>query len=60
MIFEGVLIPSDYRAQQLGISSVRKFLLKRCCINLNDLIIALRNIEFQRISSTNVSHLFEH
>ena len=47
-----------------SISSVCKFLnkllLKRSSFYLNHLIITVRYIKFQRISSTNIRHLLEH
>ena len=47
-----------------SISSVgkllNKLLLKRSSFDLNDLIITLRHIEFQRISGTNISDLLKH
>lgn len=46
------------------VSSVSKFVnklfLKRSCFNLNNFVFTIRNIEFQRISSTNVSNLLKH
>lgn len=39
---------------------LNKFLLERSSFNLNNLIITVRHIEFQRISGTNVRHLLEH
>ena len=47
-----------------SISSVgkllNKLLLKRSSFDLNHLIITVRYIKFQRISSTNIRHLLEH
>lgn len=47
-----------------SISSVgkllNKLLLKRSSFDLNNLVITLRHIKFQRISGTNVSDLLEH
>ncbi|MDD6058857.1 MAG: hypothetical protein PUB97_00535 [Ruminococcus sp.] len=39
---------------------LNKLLLKRSSFDLNHLIITVRYIEFQRVSSTNIRHLFEH
>ena len=39
---------------------LNKLLLKRSSFDLNDLIITLRHIEFQRISGTNISDLLKY
>ena len=48
-----------YRIGSVG-KLLNKLLLKRGSFNLNYLIITVRHIKFQRVRSTNVSHLLEH